>query len=225
MAYVYRHIRLDNNEPFYIGIGSDGSNKRAYSNKNRNTYWYNIVSKTSYEVEIMLDDLTWEEACEKEKEFIKLYGRKDLNEGTLVNMTDGGEGNTNLSIEAKERKRVKLSLSKSGVPNYKRRGIPMTQEQKDNLVKVNTGKKYSDEVNKKKGRSGELNSFYNKKHDGDLSRFGIQNKGKVSPNRKKVENIQTKEIYSSLREASKSTNIPESTLCGWVKRENKFRYL
>jgi hypothetical protein len=24
MAYVYRHIRLDKNEPFYIGIGSGG---------------------------------------------------------------------------------------------------------------------------------------------------------------------------------------------------------
>jgi len=23
MAYLYRHIRLDNNEPFYIGIGND----------------------------------------------------------------------------------------------------------------------------------------------------------------------------------------------------------
>jgi hypothetical protein len=29
MAYVYRHIRLDKNEPFYIGIGSDSSFARA----------------------------------------------------------------------------------------------------------------------------------------------------------------------------------------------------
>ena len=29
MAYVYRHIRLDKNEPFYIGIGSDKTYKRA----------------------------------------------------------------------------------------------------------------------------------------------------------------------------------------------------
>ena len=29
MAYVYRHIRLDKNEPFYIGIGSDKEYKRA----------------------------------------------------------------------------------------------------------------------------------------------------------------------------------------------------
>jgi len=31
-----------------------------------------------------------------------------------------------------------------------------------------------------KGKFGELNSFYGKKHSGDLSRFGIQNKGKTT---------------------------------------------
>jgi len=93
MAYLYRHIRLDNQEIFYIGIGSDNKGKytRAFTKKSRNKYWHNIAN-LGYEVEIILDDLTWEEACEKEKEFIKLYGRKDLNEGTLVNMTDGGDG-------------------------------------------------------------------------------------------------------------------------------------
>jgi hypothetical protein len=30
-----------------------------------------------------------------------------------------------------------------------------------------------------KGNFGELNNFYGKKHEGDLSRFGIQNKGKI----------------------------------------------
>ena len=103
MAYLYRHVRLDKQEVFYIGIGSDKNYKRAYIKKNRTKHWYNIA-KNGYEVEIMLDNLTWEEACEKEKEFIKLYGRKDLNEGTLVNMTDGGEGalgrkHTNKTIE------------------------------------------------------------------------------------------------------------------------------
>jgi hypothetical protein len=91
MAIVYRHIRLDKNEPFYIGIGAETS--RAFDvKKGRNTYWKNIVNKTDYEVQILFDDLTWDEACEKEKEFITLYGRRDLGTGTLVNMTDGGEG-------------------------------------------------------------------------------------------------------------------------------------
>ena len=92
MPYLYRHIRLDKNEPFYIGIGSDDSYKRAYDKKSRNRHWNFVINKTAYEVDILMDGLTWEQACEKEKEFIKLYGRKDLNEGILVNMTDGGDG-------------------------------------------------------------------------------------------------------------------------------------
>jgi len=92
MAYLYRHIRLDKNEPFYIGIGNDENHCRAYNNKRRTKYWKNITSKTLYEVEILLDNLTWDEACSKEIEFIELYGRTDLNKGTLVNLTNGGEG-------------------------------------------------------------------------------------------------------------------------------------
>ena len=37
-------------------------------------------------------NITWEEACQKEKELIEYYGRRDSGSGTLVNMTAGGEG-------------------------------------------------------------------------------------------------------------------------------------
>jgi hypothetical protein len=109
MAVLYRHIRLDSNQPFYIGIGQD--EKRAYE-KGRNEHWNNIVKKHGYKVQIMLDDLTWEEACEKEHEFIKLYGRADLGLGTLVNLTDGGDGSVGLK-HTKEAK-AKISAAKTG---------------------------------------------------------------------------------------------------------------
>lgn len=92
MVYLYRHIRLDKNEPFYIGIGDGDNYSRAYNTKRRTKFWKNIVSKTLYDVEILLDNLTWKQACEKEIEFIALYGRIDLNKGTLCNLTNGGEG-------------------------------------------------------------------------------------------------------------------------------------
>jgi len=74
MAVVYRHIRLDKNEVFYIGIGKKESRAYDFKSKNRNFYWNNIFNKTKIEVEIIFYDLTWEQA--QEKEFIKLYGRK-----------------------------------------------------------------------------------------------------------------------------------------------------
>ena len=91
MAYLYRHIRLDKNEPFYIGIGSDANYKRANSQFGRNKYWHNIVAKTDYEVEILLDNITWDYALNKEIEFIELYGRR-INGGILSNITKGGDG-------------------------------------------------------------------------------------------------------------------------------------
>ena len=224
MAYLYRHIRLDKNEPFYIGIGSDEKYKRAYSKNDRNQHWHNIVNKIEYEVEIVLDELSWEEACNKEIEFIKIYGRKDLNEGTLVNMTDGGEGNTKLSPEVNLQKGKKISQSKIGVSNNKIKGIPKTDKCKEKLRLANLGKSYSEEINKKKGLIGELNPFYNKKHSGDLKRFGVQNKGRISPNRKKIQNIDTGEIYDSLQLAAKINNIPESSMYVLVKKGIKFQY-
>jgi hypothetical protein len=61
MAYLYRHIRLDKNEPFYIGISNvDDEYRRAYRKTYRNKHWTNIVKGTRYEVEILIDDLTIE---------------------------------------------------------------------------------------------------------------------------------------------------------------------
>ena len=90
MPILYRHIRLDKNEPFYIGIGIN--EKRAYDLK-RNNIWKSIVKKTEYIVEIVYhhNDINFIKI--KEEEFIKLYGRIDKNSGTLANMTNGGESN------------------------------------------------------------------------------------------------------------------------------------
>jgi hypothetical protein len=106
---VYRHIRLDKNEVFYIGIGRDN---RPYMTNGRNRFWKNIVKKTEWKAEILFDDLTWEQACEKEKEFIKIYGRRDLKKGPLCNLTDGGEG-VNGRIVSEEVK-TKISLKNTG---------------------------------------------------------------------------------------------------------------
>jgi len=112
MAYIYRHIRLDKNEPFYIGVGSAKNHYRAYSKCNRNKHWNNIVKNTDYEVDILFDDLDNDTAVLKEIEFIKLYGRVDLGTGCLVNLTDGGDGC--LSRKITEEVKKKISLSNTG---------------------------------------------------------------------------------------------------------------
>lgn len=123
--YLYRHIRLDKNEVFYIGIGSKYVSEnnlyinysRAYNKSSRNRFWKNIINITNYEVEILLesDDLSF--IKQKEKEFIKLYGRKDLKEGSLSNLTDGGEYEKGYICSTETRK--KISNSKKGKKSKK----------------------------------------------------------------------------------------------------------
>jgi len=113
--YVYRHHRLDNRQPFYIGVGVTRHEKyfgqypkietvynRAFSHKGRSGFWYNIVNKAGLRVEIIYICSSAEEARLKEQEFISLYGRLDLGTGILVNMTAGGDGRFDPSEEQRQ---------------------------------------------------------------------------------------------------------------------------
>jgi hypothetical protein len=109
MAYVYKHIRPDTNQVFYVGIATNPN--RIYSSRSRNKYWHNIVEKYGKIEEIIEDNLTWEVACEREKYWINFYGRKSSN-GLLCNMTDGGEGTIGKIVDQKTKD--KISISKKG---------------------------------------------------------------------------------------------------------------
>lgn len=95
MGYLYRHIRKDKNEVFYVGIGSDNGFYRAKDIKRRNKHWVNITSKTEWYYEIILSEIPYELAKIKEIEFIEIYKRKE-DGGTLCNKTKGGEGSLGL---------------------------------------------------------------------------------------------------------------------------------
>lgn len=161
MAYTYRHFRKDTNEIFYIGIGkdNDGKYKRAYETQKRNKHWYNVVNKVGFYVDVVADNLTWMQACELESELIKKYGRCDLNEGDLVNMTDGGDGNTNPSLELRETARLK-NLGKVLTPQHREKishslkGHGVSNETKERLKEVMKysgmyGKTHSEETKQK----------------------------------------------------------------------------
>lgn len=167
MAYLYRHIRLDKNEPFYIGIATHL--KRAYEkNARKNPIWKSIVSKTSYDIEIIFDDLTREQALEKEIEFIKLYGRIDQKTGTLSNLTDGGEefnGIWNRGKKRTEEQKQKLrdiakTKKKRDPECFKRvadklRGRRLSEEQKkqiSNTLKGRSNGPWSDNQREKNKR-------------------------------------------------------------------------
>ena len=121
MAIVYEHYRKDTNEIFYVGIGK--TTARSKSKSNRNPHWLSIVKKYGYYIKVTYQNITWEEACEIEIKKIKEYGRRDLDLGPLVNLTDGGEGILNLSLKS----RGILSEGKKGSknPQFGKFGVEM----------------------------------------------------------------------------------------------------
>jgi hypothetical protein len=175
MAVVYRHIRLDNGLPFYIGISKNL--RRPYSKHLRTEHWNSVVNKCGYEVEILFDNLTYELAKEKEKEFIKLYGRSDNKTGILVNKTDGGDGAIGniQSKESKEKKRQKLIGRKFTEETLKKLsegqiGFKNHQYNKKGILSKIFGIKRSQETKNKlseiaKNRVGEKNPMFGRKHN------------------------------------------------------------
>ena len=174
---LYRHIRLDTNKVFYIGIGSK---KRAYKKLGRNIYWNNIVNKTNYEVQILKSNLTWEEACELEILLINFYGRVNNKTGILCNMTCGGEGQLGLSSTIETRNKIS---------NFHKNRI-VSNESKIKMKLAKEGM-YLLETN---------------------------------PNAKKVINIETNEIFNTLKEACLKESMKYSTFKWAIKHKLNFKY-
>jgi predicted GIY-YIG superfamily endonuclease len=87
--YVYFHINPSKNEIFYVGIGKG----YRYSQKYRSDFWCKYIKKyPDYNIIIVHDNLTDEEAIKYEKDYIKQIGRRNLGLGPLLNLTDGGDG-------------------------------------------------------------------------------------------------------------------------------------
>lgn len=156
MAYLYRHIRLDTNEPFYIGVGgllTDDGFYRAYKKTNRSVFWKNIVAKTSYKVEIMLNDISYEEAMQREKYFINLYGRRNINTGILVNLTDGGDGCNNMKHSEEIKKIQSQRVSGISHPNYGKTTNDNTKEKIRLKLSGRTNKEHSLRMSNNKNSS------------------------------------------------------------------------
>lgn len=203
-AHIYRHIRIDKGEPFYIGVAS--SLKRAYSKNGRNNLWHKIVEKSQYEVEIMLSDIPYKDALKKEIEFINLYGKIIDNTGTLCNITNGGEGMFGVKINESTR----LKKSK------KLKGRILSDEHKNKISNSHKGKK--------------IDILHNIK----LQNGRIKNQNRVisnlkEKNKKKVIDENTGIIYESATEAALLNSINRSTmycyLCGINKSKTNFKYV
>jgi hypothetical protein len=108
--YVYAYFDptvTDNFKPFYIGKGK-GRRYLDTGSRKYNMHLYNKIQKLKkmgYKInqitKIMYTNLDETTALNKEIDLIKQWGRIDLNNGVLLNRTDGGDGVVNRCSYAK----------------------------------------------------------------------------------------------------------------------------
>ena len=98
---VYIHRKKTNGVVFYVGIGNPD---RPYkkSKESRSIYWTRTANKHGVDVEVVKRNLSSDDACDIEIALISFFGRRDLGTGTLVNLTDGGEGVVGCNSRGKE---------------------------------------------------------------------------------------------------------------------------
>jgi hypothetical protein len=158
---VYFHINPLKNEIFYVGIGNK---ERPYKKHHRSKLWFNIVNKYGYIVDICETNLSWKEACEKERFYIKKIGRRDLGLGSLVNHTNGGDGVNGYIITEEYKNKLKLGQSKRA-PRSKESSIKISNSLKNLPPEIK--KKVSDK-HKKPILQFNLNNELIKEWDGGI---------------------------------------------------------
>lgn len=160
--YVYVLYKPWSGEPCYVGKGQgdriEEHFRLARRKRHYNRHLQNIILKAGGDLprEVYADGLSNEEAFELERSLIARFGRKDRG-GSLVNLTDGGDGHTGMSAEVRATISDKLTGRKLSADHVKatsegmrasekvashiadladwRRGRPLSQEHCQNIRK------------------------------------------------------------------------------------------
>ena len=138
--------------PFYVGKGSEDRYRIcSHMHENcTNTFLKNKIRKvgaTHVKVHFLHKNLTEEEAFYWEKYWIKYIGRRDKKEGTLCNLTDGGEmGPIGCIVSEETRQKISETL-KGNIPWNK--GISCPEELKRKISDTLKGRAPSEEARRK----------------------------------------------------------------------------
>ena len=155
--YVYEWIRLDTNEPFYVGKGCNDRWKNVY--RDYNPHFMHIINKVPVAVNILLNNLTEEESFGLECYYIWLY--RDIIGYDMCNINDGGDGQT-LFGEANGFYGKHHTEETKKLLSEQHKGMKYPQETKDKLSAMRKG-----EGNSMWGRRGKLSPHWGKEYSED----------------------------------------------------------
>jgi predicted DNA-binding protein YlxM (UPF0122 family) len=158
-------VRTDTNKLFYVG---KGKGNRFYRTINRNQYFQNIIEKTDTFSEILIDDLTEQEAFNKERELILEYKQMGYK---LANLTDGGDGVSGFKPSELQLKRNRSQYHGFDIEDFAEDIIELYIDNDCSTNKIAEKYKVSDviiaKLLRRHGIETRGNAYFNKKLTGD----------------------------------------------------------
>lgn len=124
--YVYAYLRHDGT-PYYIGKGKGVRAWKSHSRQNG----ADLLPDDS-RIQILAHKLSDGEAKLLEKTLISSFGRADLGEGILRNLTNGGDGSSGVKMSGE-------TLTKKSIALKGRKTGPHSEERKANISKGRKG--------------------------------------------------------------------------------------
>ena len=152
--YVYLHRLSDTGEVFYVG---KGHGRRAWDKVDRNVYWKAKTHGRCYEIVFYAENLTEDQAFTVEKQLIADY-KNIFNGGTLVNLTEGGEGRTGFSWEGQRQGRQNPMFGRSQSLQARKKIADSKKGKPRPMHVVEASRNYN------KNRPKEKHGMYGKKH-------------------------------------------------------------
>lgn len=206
--YVYEWFNVITGEVFYVG---KGIRNRYCQLSGRNKYFMDYFNTHECKSRIVYENLTEQQAYEKEKELIKYY-RKNSN-FRLTNMTEGGDGNPFKSGELNPKYGKGEKIKGENNPFY---GQKHTRRIKKILSQ------------KARLRVGELNPFFGKKHNENTKKI-ISDKAKIRLSIKENNGMygrsHSEEVKRKLSEYHKGKIIPleiRNKISNTIKEKYKY---
>lgn len=219
--YTYAYLREDGT-PYYIGKGTGG---RIYS-KHRKFK----PPKDKSRIIFLKQNLTEEEAFKHEIYMIAVLGRKDNETGILHNLTDGGEGVSNLSEESR-RKIREANIGKTPSEETRRKiregniGKTCSEESRRKMSAAKKGRNISEEHKRKMSESLKGRTF----SEESRRKMSAAQKGKKNNNYGKTFSEEHKRKMSAAKKGRKWWNdglgncklVLECPGDGWVLGRGK----
>lgn len=204
--YVYEWIRLDTNEPFYVGMGHGN---RCYKlTRGNNKHFNNIVKSIPVAVNILHDNLDKKTAFDLEVWYIREY-RDIIGYESMCNINDGGEG---------------CALIGKNNPWY---GKKLSEEHKRKISKNHAdmrgenspwyGKHHSEESKIKSSKSHKKENLSQE----TIEKMRKSAMGKNNHNATSVICITTKRIFYTTKEGANFYNIDNSSIVKCCKGKLK----